>query len=637
MLYAQQQLQEIVKIEQEKNVSLLKGSDTQYPGDQTYDVKYYKLDLILSTQPNNLTGRVSVNLNPVIPIESLFLDLTNALTIDSVLVNNIPANYTTGSGKINITLNRVYNTNETITVLVIYHGIPSSSGFGSFSFGNHNGTPAIFTLSEPYGSSDWFPCKDTPADKADSADIWITCAQEFYAVSNGKLIAEINNGNGTKTFKWKESYPIAQYLISLAITDYTIQNLWFRYSPTDSMPVINYVYPELYTPANIQTLNKTPWFLKVFSDAFGLYPFITEKYGQANFGWGGGMEHQTVSSVGDFGEGLLVHELAHQWFGDKITCRDWHHIWLNEGFATWCSAFYYGQTYGQDSYDVFILNNMNNAKTAQGTIYVQDISSVNEIFNGARSYAKGAIVLHMLRGVLGDTLFFKTMRDYINHPQYAYGTAVTEDFKGVAESVSGMDLTYFFNEWIYGEKYPKYSVSWNYSLLSGNQYNITLNIAQALGNNPSYFKMPVQIKVSTTLGDTLINIFNDQQSQQFTFLVNGTPTDLVFDPGNYILKDINITNVPDDLHPKVYDLKQNYPNPFNPSTRIIYRVPERSFIMIKIYDFLGKEVETLVNEEKEAGNYFIQFNANDNYSSGVYFYKLTSGTVSLSRKMMILK
>ena len=339
-------------------------------------------------------------------------------------------------------------------------------------------------------------------------------------MSNGKLISITDNGDGTKTYKWHNSYPIAQYLLSLAITNYTIYTNYYNYSPVDSMPVVHHIYPETF-PSVQSVLDKTPLMIKIYSDRFGQYPFLREKYGHAQFGWSGGMEHQTCSSMGVFAEDIISHELAHQWFGDDITCKDWHHIWLNEGFATYCTGLYYEAAYGPATYNSYMASQMVTAQTAVGSIYVQDISNIDEIFNGARSYSKGSVVLHMLRGIVGDTVFFKILKSYIADPTLAYNVAVTEDFQRNAEAVSGLNLEYFFSEWIYGVNYPQYNLTWNYTPASGNLYNVTLNLSQQNNTNPSYFTMPVKIKISTAVSDTVFTIFNDQQSQQYGFTVLG--------------------------------------------------------------------------------------------------------------------
>jgi hypothetical protein len=253
----------------------------------------------------------------------------------------------------------------------------------------------------------------------------------------------------------------------------------------------------------------------------------------------------------------------------------------------------------------------------------------------------------MLRGIVGDSTFFDIMRAYSVDPSVSYGVATTEDFQAVAESVSGQDLDYFFQEWIYGENEPTYSIGWNKSLVSGDIYNVTLNIYQGVNNNPSYFTMPVQIRFNTSLGDTIVTLFNNAQTQNFQFEILGNPTSIVFDPGNWILKNNTIVTEVEDLDiPLQFSLEQNYPNPFNPSTTIEYTIPEGGFVTLKIFDILGKEVATLVNEQNDAGKHKVEFSAKggsasggDAYDlkSGVYFYRIESGSFIETRKLVLLK
>ena len=525
---------------------LQKFADFDYPGDSKYDVKYYKLDISVNHTSQTISGIVTCKSQIMqAGVTEIYYDLTNPLVVDSVLVNGSIRTFTRGSNKLNIALNGTFNQGDEITTVVYYHGTPGSSGFGSFAFSSQGGNPAIWTLSEPYGAKDWWPAKDTPADKADSADFWITVSTSLIPVSNGKLMEIVNNGNGTHTYKWKSSYPIAQYLLSMAITNYAQYTNYYNYSPTDSMPINHFLYPASLN-SNIPQLNKTPGMIQIFSQQFGQYPFINEKYGHAQFGWGGGMEHQTVSSMGGFSDGLIAHELAHMWYGDNITCKDWHHIWLNEGFATYGEGVIYENWYGKTGYDNYIAGEMTAAKNAVGSIWVQDISSVNQIFNGNRSYAKGCVVLHMLRGVVGDSTFYNILRSYTADPSVRYGVATTEDFQAIAESVSGMNLNYFFQQWIYGENYPKYRSWFSKNLISGNTWNLSLLINQDANSNPIYFTMPIQIKVTRAVGDTIVTVYNNSASQQFNIPINGEPLSIVFDPNNWILK-THSTIVPVEL------------------------------------------------------------------------------------------
>ena len=636
-LSAQTSYESFIKSERERYSRVIKMSEVQYPGDSKIDVTYYGLDLTVTANPNYLSGSVIIGVKvDTSSINSCFLDLQNALTISGLLLNGSPAAFTHVNNIISVTLDRTYVHGETFSIKVFYEGIPGSSGFGSFEFGSHNGVPAIWTLSEPYGAPDWFPCKDTPADKADSSDVWITVSDQFTAVSNGSLESVVINSNGTQTFHWKNHYTIAHYLISLAITNYYQYDTYFHYGQNDSMIITHFVYFESFNQAK-PYLDETAGMMAVFSDHYGLYPFINEKYGHAQFGWGGAMEHQTCTSIGSWDSWIVAHELAHQWYGDMITCKDWHHIWLNEGFATYSEAVYVEAKNGKSAYNSYVMNEMNQAKNAVGTIWVQDISSVAQIFDWYRTYKKAGVVLHMLRGIVGDSTFFDIMRTYSADPSVSYGVATTEDFQAIAESVYGQSLNYFFQEWIYGENYPKYTVGWNKALLGGDLYRMNINITQNVNNNPAYYTMPVQIKVNTSLGDTIVTLFNNAQYQNFQFQVIGNPTSIVFDPGNWILKTLQgVTEVEDLTIPLQYSLEQNYPNPFNPTTTIEYNIPQGDFVTLKVFNVLGKEVATLVNGRVEAGKHKVEFDASA-LNSEVYFYQIESENYAETKKMILLK
>jgi len=639
MMFAQDARNELIQSERKAFERKMNFSKVTFPSDPNYDVQYYKLDVSVTHTPKFIGGVVLLNAKSSLDsLTSIKIDMQNTLTVDSI-ISGTKLSYQHISDIITVQLEKVYKLNELFSLKIYYHGTPGSSGFGSYETSYHNGVQTIYTLSEPYGASDWWPCKDTPADKADSADIWIRCDSSLKAISNGKLIGVANNKDGTFTWRWQERYPIAQYLISMAISNFAEYQQYFNYSKTDSMSVIHYIYPE-YLNQNKTNLGKTTNMLQVFSDKFGLYPYIKEKYGHASFGWGGGMEHQTVTSIGgsNFSIDLISHELAHQWFGDKVTCKDWQNIWLNEGFATFCESVYAEAIGGKTSYNAYVSASMVRAKRAKGSIYVRDISTVDEIFDGDRSYEKGGIVLHMLRGIVGDEKFFTLMQNYLDDPRYAYNVATTEDFQGVAESAYGSSLDYFFKEWIYGENFPTYTVTWNTSSLGNGTSKVNLMIGQIKNSTPQFFTMPIQINIKTSLGDTLFTVFNNQLTQGFSFIVNGTVSAIQFDPNNLILKNSSVTvGVEEDkIVLDKFELFQNYPNPFNPETVIKYQLPVKSFVSLKVFDVLGKEVALLVNQEDETGINQVKFDASA-LSSGIYFYVLQSGDLIESKKLILLK
>jgi aminopeptidase N len=623
-----------------RRYEVLRSSMLKPASDLNIDVTYYKLNISITTSPNYLRGVVTMKARSIVGnLTSVTLDLMNAMTVDSVKTGNVNLLFARQPTTLTITLDRSYGNAELVTMDIYYRGVPGSSGFGSFTFSTHAGTAWVYTLSEPYGAKDWWPCKDHPSDKADSVDIWVTVDSTFKVGSEGKLVAVINNGNGTKTHQWAERYPISTYLVSMAITNFSEFTNWFRYTPTDSMPVLNYVLPEHLASAQTN-LPRTIDMLTIYSARYGLYPFINEKYGHAEFGWGGGMEHQTMTSLNGFGESLVAHELAHMWYGDMITCATWPNIWLNEGFATYSVAVYYEGRYGISNYTSYMNSQMNSARSAVGTVYVQDTSTTGTLFNSNLVYAKGASVLHMLRHVLGDSAFFRSMRSYAFDPRFRFGVATTENFKEVCETVSGVSLGYFFNEWIYGEKYPRYTYSWRAISDTNGGYTVPIRIQQTTGTtNPPFFTMPVDFRLAGTGLDTTFKLWNNSADQYFSVHVPTLPTTGQFDPNNWILKTATVASLGEDGSsgaPSSYRVDQNYPNPFNPSTTIRYGLPHNSFVTVTVYNTLGQQIAQLVNEQQQTGFYDVVFRG-DGLPSGVYFYTLRAGGFVQTKKLILMK
>ena len=574
-----------------------------YPGDASIDVTYYGLDLRLTHTPASLHGAVTITLKSTTSnLSSFFLDLNSTtattgegLRVDSVKVDSQRLAFQHAQNRLTITPIQPLATGQVLTLTVFYQGIPNSRDLGSFRFSRHETTtdPSIWTLSEPYGAPDWFPCRDTPADKADSLSVRITAPAQFVSVSNGTLVSKTDNPDGTRTYHWKNSYPIAQYLISIALSNYAQYDTPFTYG-NQTMPVTHYIYPEI-LPQVRTNLDLTPQILQLFTERFGPYPFLREKYGHAQFGQGnGGMEHQTISSMeaAALNPGVIAHELAHQWFGDKITCRDWQNIWLNEGFASYAQSVYAESANGQAGYTTSINSFMSSARNARGSIYVQDITNFGNIFSGSRTYAKGAIVLHMLRGIVGDSTFFRVLRTYASSPTVAYQTAVTEDFQAVAQQVSGRNLNSFFKQWIYGEGYPTYRAT----MSAGNSATtVTVRLEQrnTIASNPTSFTMPVQIKVQSAAGDTTVTVLNDQVDQVFTLPTRGTVTSVVVDPNNWILKSVESTTVVTALAEPILDDLRIYPNPTTETLTIDFSTSIASPVTLSLTNQLGQHVRTL--------------------------------------------
>jgi aminopeptidase N len=621
-----------------KQVQISRASGAAHP--QTgvdIDVTYYRLDLSLSVFSPYVHGVVTIHATSQVDnLHAITLDLTRPMAIDSVLVNGMMAAVDQQTLTFTVTLDTGYRAGQFITLEVHYQGIPASSGFGSFVFSSHGGTPWIWSLSQPYGAKDWWPCKDHPSDKADSVDILVTCETGFRVGSNGTLRSVTEHGDGTATWWWAERYPIATYLVSIAISDYVSFSDWFHYSADDSMEVLNYVLPERETLARQQLPRVIPM-LGVFSELFGLYPFINEKYGHAQFGWGGAMEHQTMTSTTDFLESTLAHELAHQWFGNTVTCARWPDLWLNEGFATYAEALWQERRYGLGEYRNLMDFRMTRALQARGSLYVTDTADVADLFDNARVYSKGASVLHMLRHVVGDSAFFTSLRRYVADPRFRFGTASTDDFRSVCESVTGTSLWYFFDQWVFGEGYPRYDFHWSSSQVPGGT-SVTITVDQtSMPPQQTFFTMPVDIRIAAPDRDTTVIMFHTFSGQQITVTVPFVPATVDLDPDNWILREL----IPRSILPEAFTLSQNSPNPFNPGTRIVYTLPRRSKVRLIVYSVLGEEVVVLREGLEDAGLHSITWDGRSGSGvpmpSGVYFYSMSAGTYTSTKKMLLLR
>ena len=529
-----------------ENRSLYEQKFASLTTGQSYDVVYYKLEFDIGIDPDSFAGRATERfISQVDSLSEIDLDFDSYLTVDQV--SGAAISYQLDGYSLNLTLDRDYHIGDTIEVIIEYQGIPRSEGdYAGFWFGIHRegpgdpAVPVVFTNSQPYGARSWWPCKDNPADKPDSMDIIITIPDteyngyKLYAVSNGSLRSIVNNDNQTRTFHWHEKYPIAAYLVSLAISNYQIYNEWFVTTQNDSMPVIYYVYPEKMDDA-LDSYDSTLHMIETYSEIFTRYPFFEEKYGMANYGRGAAMEHQTVSRMGLMGFWLVAHELAHQWFGNLVTCEDYHHIWLNEGWATYMEALYSERLYGSDGYHTYM-----NAIAYYGvekSIYVND-PLTDPIFDSV-VYDKAAWVLHMLRFVMGDSLFFSAVRGYLNDQQFQYKSATTSDFQSMMEQYYGSSLDWFFQQWIYGKGYPWYQYSWTYNMID-DQYYISLSLDQIQSQIgiEEVFTMPLDVVIMQFphLARDTVQIWNDSRQQTFEIISSLEPASIELDPKNWILK-----------------------------------------------------------------------------------------------------
>lgn len=462
-------------------------------------------------------------------LTSFTIDLRSNMAVDSVTMNSQPVTYTRPDHAVDVTLDKPYDKGDTFELTIAYHGSPQEVS-SSFSWKTHDGTKIAATLSEPWNAHTWWPCRESLNDKF-TIDIWVTVPDWMVVASNGLLQGTDTLTSSRKRYRWKESYPIITYLVSIVATNFT---QWTEYYTHDAgqMPVVFYSYPE--SESNMRSgVADIIDQLETFSrpDIYGQYPFINEKYGIAQFEWGGGMEHQTMTSQGLFFQTLNAHELAHQWFGDMITCATWHDIWLNEGFATYSEALYKEKRPGGSFADY--KSRMRNRRPGKdsGSVYVYTPDTVSKIFNGSTVYNKGSWVLHMLRHVTGDKTFFDILAAY--RAAFEHSSATTEDFKNIAQTVHGQDLTWFFDQWVYGKGEPSYRFGWK-SIPTGDTHKFLLHIEQYQTAYPN-FKMPIDIKIASATGSKTITVWLEDDIQWYTLPTNTQVIDVQFDKDDWIL------------------------------------------------------------------------------------------------------
>ncbi|RIA08319.1 putative secreted protein (Por secretion system target) [Flavobacteriaceae bacterium MAR_2010_72] len=511
-----------------------------------YDVKYHRLALNVNPSQTTISGDVTTYFEAKESMNDITFDLADNMIVSQVLQRGVPLTYVQNTNdELIITLPASQSQGVLDSLTISYSGNPISSGFGSFEVNTHNGDPVLWTLSEPYGAKGWWPCKQDLIDKIDSINVFITAPQfnpsneEYIAVSNGLEQSQVINGL-EKTTHFKHRYPIPAYLIAIAVTNYEV---YTHNVPNNGNPfeIVNYVYPENLASAQAST-PVTVDIINLFTDLFEEYPFANEKYGHAQFGWGGGMEHTTVSFMGSFGENLIAHELAHQWFGNKITCGSWKDIWLNEGFATYLSGLAREHLVISGDFKTWKQQRISSITSQpNGSVYLTDAdtTSVGRIFNGRLSYDKGAMVLHMLRKKLGDIDFYQGLKNYLSDANHAFAYAKTADFIGIMETTSGQNLTEFFNDWLYNQGYPSYNIVWSQS---GNQLNTLISQTQS-DPSVSFFEVELPIKVHGTLGEALdITLNNTFNNQAFSNTVNFTISSIEFDPvADVISKNNSVT------------------------------------------------------------------------------------------------
>ncbi len=559
------------------------------PNTQNYDIVYQKLDLNVDPAVYYIKGVVTAKFKALEPMNRVVFDLSNALRVATVKEGSTVLNFTQNqTDELVVQFSSTLNVGQEKSIVITYEGAPPRNQ-GSFTTARHGGTAILWTLSEPFGASDWWPCKQDLTDKVDAIDIVITAPQAYKAVANGVEVTQVNNTNSTITTHFQHNYPIPAYLVAIAVTNYQIYQQSAG-TPPNEFPIVNYIYPENFNTV-VPQLQQTLPIMNLFESLFGTYPYANEKYGHAQFGWGGGMEHSTVSFMGSFGEGLIAHELAHQWFGNKVTCGSWQDIWLNEGFAEYAAGLVVQNLRGESQFRNWRQNLISDVTSQNGgNLYLTPLQALSSdrIFSSRITYNKGAMTVHMLRYVLGDQAFFAGIKSYLNDVNLAYKHAYTPDVKTHLENASGKDLTPFFNQWVFGEGYPTYTVM---AQQSGTK--VSLKVSQRTSSVAvPFFTMPLEVRLSGAQGETKTVLLDHTVPEQlFEVEADFVVQAVVVDPNSHIITGFNSgTLAVGDILPKDITISI-YPNPAF-TELYLERNDAFSLDKIEVYDGKGSLVGT---------------------------------------------
>jgi len=571
-----------------------------------YDVKHYQLTLEVSNTNTYIDGVAEVLLEVTREMDTLVLELQDGLDVSGILFNDdlddlsYPApnvlDFEHLNNAIYIKLDRTRAEGDLFRVKIQYSG-DAGQGQGFFAGitskrASDYGFDVTYTLSEPHNARDWFPVKQVLEDKIDSLTFKLICDKELLAGSNG-LLVNVEEAGARHILTWKTHYPMAYYLLSFAVADYMDYSFYAPLSDEgDSVLVQNYIYDtdDVLTDWKYQ-IDETGDMITLFSQLLMDYPFKGEKYGHAMAPMGGGMEHQTMTTIQNFRFSLVAHELAHQWFGDYITCGNWQDIWINEGFASYMEYVAAEHLRNQEAADDWMENAMSIALGEQeGSVYVpeEEVEDEYRLFSYALTYKKGAVLLHMIRYILDDdALFFEVLKTYLS--RYQNGLATGKDFQAILEEISNLDFSCFFQQWYYGEGYPVFQLFWEQD---GDSVVLRSEQTGTSSDVTPLFQVPFELDIILSSGHSQrVSLKQESGQEEYTVPVEGMVERIVFDPDNHLLKTATvIERIPTD-QPYLYG-----PNPV--SSELTIQFPNISLIdAVRITNYSGQEIYKVTDAE----------------------------------------
>ena len=591
---------------------------------QAYDIVYHKLKLNIDPNPaiRNISGSVHSELVALEDEFSLFaFDLDNRMTVDSVVYNNSSISFVHAKDEVLIEVPS-QSQGSKIAVEVFYRGDPSKNEQKGFSYDYQLAGPIAWSLSQPYGAYGWWPCKQQLEDKIDSIDLEITIPKNNKAASLGLLHRVDTLADSSLVFHWKHRYPVATYLVAVAVSNYYEESHYIHLSDGDSVFHLDYIYPSYKSQADILRW-EIDGMMRGFDSLFGHYPFREEKYGHAMFARGGGMEHQTMSFMGSLDFDLMAHELGHQWFGDKITCKTWQDLWLNEGWATYTNALARELVKDDSAFLAFISNALSDVLDEDdGSVFAYDTGIVRSLFSGRLRYYKGSLVLHQLRWEVGDDAFFEGTRNYMANAEYCYGFAETIDFQEAIEETSGKDLDGFFDRYIYKEGFPIVFSNWNRVA----NKRIKLDISQETSHpSVSFFPLKIEYQALGEGRDTFFVVDLSDSEQEFDINLGFKVTELRYDPHMWLLARGNMF---ENSHSDLSSINV-FPNPSGQSISLL--VQEKKIDSIELLDLQGRVIQTMKVNELKSGQTNVDVSG---LANGIYLLRAYSGNEMLVSKFM---
>jgi aminopeptidase N len=515
-----------------------------------YHVIHYRIEVSFDETARSVSGRTTTTLVPLLPDLSTVEFDAEQMNIRSVASGARMLHFEVRPKKLAVTLDRPYGPEDTLTLSVVYTCTPARGLYFIQADSSLPDQPRqIWSQGEDMDNHFWFPCYDFPNDFSTSEMI-ATVQSSYVALSNGRLVdVKEDKAKKTKTFHWSQDIPHASYLISLAAGNYAVLN-----DRAGDVPLQYYVYPWQTADAKV-CFAGTPDMVTWFGRMIG-YKYPWPKYAQVlirDF-IEGGMENISATSLADESTvydararvdesptSLIAHELAHQWWGDALTCRDWRHLWLNESFASYFDPLWHEHAMGRDEFDYMMFNAQRAGIGSDRQAGRKPIVSIGSY--GANIYPRGASVLHMLRFVLGDRLFWKAMHHYI--VKYQHTPVETNDLKVAIEEATGQNLYWFFDQWVYKAGYPVFDLSYDWSD-SAKTLSMHVRQTQKTDSLTGVFRTPVDIELTLPGGVSThrCNILTGDTT--LTFPAAGRPRLVVFDKGNWLLKEMTWHKSPEE-------------------------------------------------------------------------------------------